>query len=100
MEEEVKKEETKKEEKIETKYELHLYSDAYKGSGKCWVAKVDKYKKIIGFVKPYSVVWIDKYRKKKIFFLEDGLYFSCEVGTKTTDNREYFKIENGTKTNF
>jgi len=76
--------------------ELHLRSNAYKGSGKCWIAKVDEYKKILGFIEPHTVI-PDDYKKEKIFFLEDGSYLSCEAGSKCHDTRKYFKVKNGEK---
>ena len=77
-------------------YLLTLYYNLYKGSGKCWVANVDKdTKKILGFINTESYVKIDTYKGKKNFLLKDGYYLACDEGTKSRDNRVYFRIVNG-----
>lgn len=78
------------------KYQLELNYNRYKGSGKCWVAEVDlDTKKILGFIDSESNIKHDNYKGYKVFLLKDGNYLSCETGTKSCDNREYFKIING-----
>ena len=78
------------------KYQLELNYNHYKGTGKCWVAHVDKKtKKILKFVNAESNVKNDKYKGYKIFLLRDGYYLSCETGTKSNDKRQYFEIVNG-----
>ncbi|MEW6481957.1 MAG: hypothetical protein AB1397_02980 [bacterium] len=76
------------------KLEIHLYSHSYKGSGKCWVARIDEYKKILGFVEPHTVI-PDGYRREKVFFLPDGQYLLCSVGSKSHDNRRYITVRDG-----
>lgn len=78
------------------KYILHLSYHHFKGSGKCWLANIDPTtKKILSFVNAESVQKDDNHKGSKTFALMDGYYLSCESGTKSTDRRQYFKIENG-----
>lgn len=77
-------------------YLLTLYYNLYKGSGKCWVANVDKdTKKILGFVDLESHIKIDTYKGEKNYLLKDGYYLACDEGTKSCDSRVYFRIVNG-----
>lgn len=77
-------------------YKIELSYDAYKGSGKCWIAKVDRNtKKILGFVDAESNVKTSNYKGYKTFMLKDGCYLSCESCTKSSDARTYFEIRNG-----
>jgi hypothetical protein len=80
----------------EKKYKVHLYADKYKGSGKCWVARVDDHGKVLGFVEPHAVI-PDRYRQEKIYFLGDGDYLLCETGTKTYDDKKYITVRDGKK---
>lgn len=75
---------------------IELYFNRYKGSGKCWIANVDpKTKKILNFVDAESVQKRDSYSGKKTFAVTDGYYLFCESGSKSTDSRIYYKVENG-----
>jgi len=65
----------------------------------CWAAKIDEYKKIIGFCEPHVVIPTGS-KKEKIFFLEDGNYLLCSSGTKTRDNKKYIKVKEGKETEF
>lgn len=76
------------------KLEVHLHSNKYKGSGKCWVAKVDEFKKIVGFVDPHTTI-PNGYQKEKIYFLSDGKYLLCQTGSKSHDERRYITVQNG-----
>lgn len=79
-------------------YELCLGYNQSKGSGKCWVANVNKgTKKILSFVEAESVVKEDTYKGYKVYLLKDGHYLSCEEGTRSSDKRVYFSIINGKK---
>ena len=74
---------------------LKLSYNKYKGSGKCWVAKLDEYGGRLGFVEPHVTRKSDTYRGEKTFLLEDGLYESNEGGTKSNDSRKRFEVKNG-----
>ena len=76
------------------KLEVHLHSNAYKGSGKCWIARVDQHKKILGFVDAHTTI-PDGYEKGKIFFLVDDDYLLCEKGSKSRDTRRYITVKDG-----
>ena len=76
------------------KMEVHLHSNVFKGSGKCWVAQIDEYKKILGFVEEHTTIR-DGYKKEKIFFLPDGRYLLCEEGTKSYDDKKYITVKDG-----
>lgn len=82
-------------EKTPQKCEIHLYANRFKGTGRCWVAIVDEHKKILRFVEAHSTIWQGKYKYKKIYFLPDGDYLICEVGTKTCDYRKYISVRQG-----
>lgn len=76
--------------------EVDLEYDQFKGSGKCFVANVDRHtKKILKHIKEESSVSTSKYRGRRYFILVDGFYLTCETGTKAQDNRRYIKISNG-----
>ena len=78
------------------KHLLHLSYNQYKGSGKCWVARINpETKKILGFVDAESVQKDGNYKGEKTYELIDGNYLSCESGSKSTDNRTYFQIKDG-----
>ncbi|MBT9170549.1 MAG: hypothetical protein DDT18_00892 [Actinobacteria bacterium] len=79
------------------KYEVRLTCHQYKGTGKCWVARVDETKKILDFVDAHTVI-PDGYKKEKVFLLSDGLYLLNEVGTKSHDRRTYIRVQDGTAT--
>ena len=75
---------------------VELRYNQYYGSGKCWVAEVDKKtKKILNFIDAESVEKRDWYSGKKIFKLKDGYYLFNQEGSKSNDNREYFQVKNG-----
>ncbi len=83
----------------ETKKEpvmLELYYDFAKGTGKAWVAEVDKKtKKILKFLDAESNVKEEKYRGYKVFLInKDGYYLSNEMGTRSKDERVYFRVVN------
>ena len=81
--------------------EIDLDYDQFKGSGKCFVAKVDKNtKKMLKDIKEESIVSTSKYRGRKHFILPDGYYLTCETGTKAQDNRKYLKIIDGVISEF
>lgn len=80
----------------ENKLLVELAYHGYKGTGKCWAAKVDpQTKKILGFVDAESVVKDGKYTGYKTFYLADGHYLLCETGTKSQDSRRYVKVTDG-----
>ena len=75
---------------------VKLRYNRYYGSGKCWVAEVDKEtKKILNFVNAESVEKRDWYSGKKIFKLKDGFYLFNQEGSKSNDDRKYFQVKNG-----
>ena len=83
------------------KLQVELEYNLYKGTGKCWAARVDPTtKKILGFVDAESVVKTDRNKGYKVFLLADGYYLTCEAGTKTRDSRSYIKVSNGETENF
>lgn len=71
----------------------------YKGSGKCWVARVDpETKKVIEFLESESKQPRDNYSGKKLFkipLVEGYMYLGCESGSKSTDSRFYSKVIGG-----
>jgi hypothetical protein len=76
--------------------EIDLVYDKFKGSGKCFVAKVDRNtKKILKQIKEESNIDASKYKGRKHFILIDGYYLTCETGSKSQDNRRYIKVNNG-----
>ncbi|MBT9165227.1 MAG: hypothetical protein DDT22_00913 [candidate division WS2 bacterium] len=77
---------------------IHLAYHNYKGSGKCWVARVDEDKKILSFVDAHAVVRNGNHKGEKVFYLADGLYLTCEVGSKTQDDRRYIRVQDSTIT--
>jgi len=75
---------------------VKLEYNQYKGSGKCWVARVDSTtKKILSFVDVESNERNGNTKGFKTFILKDGYYLSSETGTKSTDFREYFRVKDG-----
>lgn len=75
---------------------IELEYNQFKGSGKCWIARVDsKTKKILSFVDVESNQKDGNTKGFKTFILKDGHYLSCETGTKSYDNREYFIVKDG-----
>lgn len=75
---------------------VELEYNQFKGSGKCWIARVDsKTKKILSFVDVESNQKDGNTKGFKTFILKDGHYLSCETGTKSYDNREYFRVKDG-----
>ena len=75
---------------------IELEYNQFKGSGKCWIAMVDsKTKKILSFVDVESNQKDGNTKGFKTFILKDGYYLSCETGTKSYDNREYFRVKDG-----
>ena len=76
--------------------EIDLVYDKFKGSGKCFVAKVDKNtKKVLKHIEEESNASTSKYRGRTHFILVDGYYLICETGTKSQDIRRYIKVNNG-----
>ena len=76
--------------------EIELMYDKFKGSGKCFVAKVDsETKKILDHINEERTVTMSKYKGKKCFILVDGYYLTCETGTKAQDYRRNIKVNNG-----
>lgn len=81
--------------------QIELFYNRYKGSGKCWIAEVDKTtKKILNFIDAESTIKTDNYKGSKIFVLKDGYYITCEAGSKSNDQRNYIKVENGKISDF
>lgn len=75
---------------------IELEYNQFKGSGKCWIARVDsKTKRTLSFVDVESNQRDGNTKGFKTFILKDGYYLSCETGTKSYDNREYFKVKDG-----
>ena len=78
---------------------LELEANYYKGSGKCWCAKVDpKTKKILEFLTPENVEKKEgfNYKLTKTFkIFEDGCYKARTENTKSFDLDFYFTVENG-----
>ena len=82
--------------KQEKKVVITLSYNHYKGSGKCWVAKIEpNTKKILNFVNAVGVDKRDNYRGTKNFELSDGYYLRCQEGSKKNDDRKYFQILSG-----
>ena len=75
---------------------LELYYDFGKGTGRAWVAEVDKKtKKILKFLDAESNVKEETYRGYKVFLInKDGYYLSNQMGTRSKDERVYFKVVN------
>lgn len=75
---------------------LELYYDFGKGTGRAWVAEVDKKtKKILKFLDAESNVKEETYRGYKVFLInKDGYYLSNESGTRSKDKRNYFRVVN------
>jgi len=78
---------------------VELAYNAYKGTGKCWIARVDPVtKEKQGFLEATARDSRDKYSGTKTFSvpLEDGaMYLFCETGSKSSDSRFYCKVVNG-----
>lgn len=75
---------------------IELEFNQFKGSGKCWVAKVDaKTKKVLSFIDAESNQRIGNTKGYKTFVLKDGRYLSCETGTKSYDKKECFRVKDG-----
>jgi len=68
---------------------ISLSYNQYKGSGKCWIARVDnETRKIIDFLQCESVQRRDNYSGKKTFsvpLIEGMCYLFCENCTKTVN---------------
>jgi hypothetical protein len=80
----------------ENKLQVELEYNRYKGTGKCWAARVDPdTRKILGFVDAESVVATDRNKGYKVFLLPDGHYLLCETGSKSQDSRNYVQVEAG-----
>lgn len=80
--------------------QIELPYNQYKGSGKCWIAEVDKNtKKILRFLNAESVIK-DGHKGTKIFVVKDGYYYLCYEGSSSYDKREYIKISNGEQIEF
>lgn len=78
---------------------VELSYNAYKGSGKCWVAKVDPQTKAkLGFLDSTARDPRDGYSGTKTFsvpLVEGEMYLFCESGSKSSDSRYYRKVVNG-----
>lgn len=80
--------------------EFTLQYNAFKGTGKCWVAIVNpKNKKIESFINATNTEKFDKYKGQKYFELpaddEETLYLFCETDTKSSDKKRYYKVKDG-----
>ena len=76
---------------------IKLEGNAYKGTGKVWIARINELKKIIDFVK-VEVYEKNHYKITKTYKLAPGLYTSNEADTARYDRRESFEItEDGKK---
>ncbi len=75
-----------------------LVYNAYKGSGKCWIARVDpETLKIQDFLMAESIQRRDGYSGTKIFkvpLVENTVYKYVESGSKTVDSKNYYIIRN------
>ena len=67
-----------------------------KGTGKAWIAEVDKKtKKILCFLDAESNIKEESYSVYKVFLIKrDGYYLSNESGTRSKDKRTYFRVVN------
>lgn len=78
---------------------VELLYNACKGTGKCWVARVDPSTKAkLGFIDATELKSRGKYSGTKTFSvpLEEGeIYLFCETGSKSSDSRFYRKVVNG-----
>lgn len=83
---------------------VELSYNKYKGTGKCWIASIVKEtKKIVSFLEAESVQPRDNYSGKKTFsvpLIEGKSYLFCESGSKSTDSRDYYTVENGELVSF
>ncbi|KHO63250.1 hypothetical protein THYS13_13710 [Thermoanaerobacter sp. YS13] len=76
--------------------EIEVYFNEYKGSGKHWVAEIDRNNQIIKFLKPKRIEY-DKsqYKGIKIYDLENGKrYMINEAHTGSYDLRQIVSILN------
>jgi len=74
---------------------ITLYYNKYKGTGKCWVAEIDQYGKILKFVNPIGGKK-DWNRGERTFELQEGKRYRLHsVGTKTVDTKQYVTVEKG-----
>ena len=78
--------------RAEIYFKVELKYNYYKGTGKCWIARVNENKKILSFVTFEAKISRDNYSGSKVFLLGDGDYQSCESGSKRQDSRKYFSI--------
>lgn len=80
---------------------ITLSYNSYKGTGKCWVAVVDKdTKKILNFVENEGHIK-NGYKGGKTFKLREGEYYLlCEEGSKSQDNREFVVVRDSELINF
>ena len=78
---------------------VELSYNQYKGSGKCWIARIDSAtKKILSFLDADSKQPRDNYSGTKTFsvpLVEGQCYLLCDSGSKRSDDRRYRKVENG-----
>lgn len=78
------------------KLTMKLEYNMFKGSGKCWVAEVDRdTKKILSFITAESVQKEGNHKGLKTYLLGDGYYVSVSEGTKAHDDTEYFEVMDG-----
>lgn len=81
--------------------EVQLEYDSFKGSGNCTIAMVDKdSKKTLQYLEPDKSIPNGKYKGKKIWYLIDGYYQTCEVGNKAQDHKRYICVNKGEIDNF
>jgi hypothetical protein len=77
---------------------IELSYNSCKGTGKCWIAKVDpETKKILNFIDAESRQPRDGFSGQKTFSLpliEGNCYLTCESGSKSKDDRTYYKVVN------
>lgn len=76
--------------------EINLHYDQFKGSGKCYAARIDPVsRKILDYVEPDRIISQGKYKGEHIYYLLDGYYLLNETGNKAQDYRKYIKVAGG-----
>lgn len=71
-------------------HELKIDANPYKGTGKCWIQRIEDGKRT-SFVDPYDVEK-DRYKLEKTFRLQPGMYLVNTSGSKSYDKRYKIKI--------
>ena len=83
--------------RVKAHQQIWLEYNQYKGSGKCWVARIDENEKVTEFLKVESVAK-DGYKGKKLFLVplvEGNTYLYTSEGTKSYDSKSKFIVKNG-----